>query len=178
MNLKDVKKGDIRNGLLILFAACFCMYVVIVGFSGLKDARATTETETLRKSIISDSEKAVVEAKEEFILEMQNIDLALAKEKEVEKPDVAVDEALRKKVTLLDNSGNKFGEVCFEAADDTVFMSYGWVGLAERALVEVGENRSIDDIKIEVIGNCDNYIDEPVVIDYNPMDILNESEVL
>lgn len=178
MNLKEKKKGDIGCILAAVIALLFCVYAAIVSLGGIKEASAANVANKTPKITLVD-EKIARLAADEAAIEAQEAADQVVEEEVISNTDVVakVEEigslaepaALKKTVVLLDNFGEKFGEVCFEAADESVFMSYGWVGLAEQALAQTGENRDIDAIKMELNDNCKEYAGQSVLLSYNPI---------
>lgn len=180
MNIDKRKNVDSGYVLAAIIALIGCIYVIAVSFGSIREANAA-EIE----GKILEPEVAEISMEGETVIEkgsddaditdnISGVDKKAIDDAEASDFDIAKGESellilpLKKKVVLLDNQDNQFDEVCFTAADDSIFMSYGWVGLAQQALTEIGDKRSIDDIKINLVGNCDDYIGEPIHLEYNP----------
>lgn len=175
MNIDKRKNVDLACILAVMIGLIGCIYIIAVSLGSIREARAAgTEIKNLAPETTKGLTASGSEAQNDIEVadeKLSEIDAEAINETESSAIDLELEaktEPLRKKVVLLDNFDNQFGEVCFVAADEAVFMSYGWAGLAQQALIKLDDERGIDDIKIDLIGNCDDYIGEPINLEYNP----------
>lgn len=175
MNIDKKKNVDVTCILAMMIGLIGCIYIIAVSLGSIREARAAgTEIKNLAPETTKGLTASGSETQNDIKIadeKLSEIDAEAINETESSAIDLELEaktEPLRKKVVLLDNFDNQFGEVCFVAADEAVFMSYGWAGLAQQALIKLDDERGIDDIKIDLISNCDDYIGEPINLEYNP----------
>ncbi|MBO6223957.1 MAG: hypothetical protein J6N72_00650 [Psychrobacter sp.] len=171
MNAKKTKNQEISCISATIIALLFCLYTIGVNLAGIKEARAASIDKKPPDVAIVDSGITVTSADKNDTLDDLTSDEPAIEINMAIEPDLQGYQpiTLKKTVVLLDTFDTKFGEVCFEAIDDSVFMSYGWVGLAEKALIQTGEDKKIDDIKMELIDNCEKSAGLPILLSYNPV---------
>lgn len=170
MNIKDGKRQDVGYILAAAIALLFCLYAITVSFGGIREAAAAELDESSHKLTLTTdtAEVTAVDAADFEVLDAA--DEVVESTVVVTVNEVGFDHeatTLKKTVLLLDSFGDEFGEVCFEAANEAVFMSYGWAGLAEKALSYTDKNKDLDSIKMELNSNCDNQVGESIFVDYN-----------
>ena len=185
MNINENKNVGSAYILAMLVAIIGCIYVVIVSLGSMRDANASTaqaKISTPEVANISTEDEAGSDSDADLITVSENSSVIVKEIIEIAKLgstdlDITVTpEPLKKTVVLTDNTDKKFGEVCFSAADDSVFMSYGWVGLAQLALTELGDKRSIDDIKSNLDTGCNDSLGEAIHLEYNNAVIATANE--
>lgn len=181
MSLTKIKGLELHYVCAGIIAIIGCLYVAIVSFGSIREAKAaepvsqSDKTDVLLADDI-DSRNKIEQAKvdiKEAVAEMVESE----SETNIYEADAAAAESLvtadstvthQKMVTLLTMNGDFLADVCFEAVSDSVFMSYGWVGLATKALHHTNTNKNIDDIKIDVSDNCDLELIPRVLLEKNP----------
>lgn len=169
-------------------AVVICIYIVLVSLSGMKDSNTEDVKKIKGKNHIpivelESKDRAVATKPIKEILESDTVSLDDSDVSEilvntgvdVDVIDSIVDSTMHKTVKLIDNNDTQFGVVCFEAASEEVFMSYGWVGLAKQALHHTEEDRDIDDIKIDLTNGCHEDLYPIVWLEQNPDGIKNTS---
>lgn len=178
MSLTKIKGLELHYVCAGIIAVIGCLYVAIVSFGSIREAKAAepvTQTDKADALLADDidSRNKIEQAKvdiKEAVAEMVESETNIYEGEAAAEALAAADSTAtpQKMVTLLTMNGDFLADVCFEAVSDSVFMSYGWVGLATKALHHTNTNKNIDDIKIDVSDNCDLELIPRVLLETNP----------
>ncbi|MED6316522.1 MAG: hypothetical protein VYA60_04690 [Pseudomonadota bacterium] len=174
MSLTKIKGLELHYVCAGIIAVIGCLYVAIVSLGSIREAKAAEPVAQTDKADAFladdiDSRNKIEQAKadiKEAVAEMVESENNIYEEEALAAADSTA--TPQKMVTLLTMRGDFLADVCFEAVSDSVFMSYGWVGLATKALHHTNTNKNIDDIKIDVSDNCDLELTPKVLLETNP----------
>ncbi len=162
----------------VIMAVAFCLYAIVVSIKDLNSNVPTKEQviskhvplniSTLVLDSISDNIKNandIIQVDKKTTLPTESPKQSLMTD-DLPSEDESTEEVVngvsvntttrdvKKTVVVLDAENEQLAEVCFRASDESVFMSYGWKGLAQKAVDHRGTKKTIDEVKIELKDNC------------------------
>lgn len=185
MSIKETKRQEASYILAAVAVVAFCIYLMSISLSGYPSGEQNKQqfmANNLATLAAADKEKSDEADTESSLTDVDTSDTADSPSGvAIDDDDEAVVEGnaelgvdigpVQKRVTLLTITGEPFTTVCFEAADESIFMGYGWPGLASQALEHINEVRDLDDIKIDISSDCSGVTEPVVVLERNPLEV-------